>query len=148
MYFTLVLQTLQELLDSVRSRLHAGAAAVLTAGSGTSMQRNGDGDASIVPGLPPQHHAAVSAVAAALAELQQLESDSAVDSSSAGAAFIITFSCLRAFVRKQYASKVLTLMTARRNHDIWLHEVSPQPACSRHNEQVPLHNCWSGLPPV
>lgn len=68
----------QERLESVRSRLQAGAAALLTDASGAKQHSNG------VTGLPQGRHAAVSAVAGALAELQRLESDS-VDSGSTGA---------------------------------------------------------------
>jgi hypothetical protein len=73
---------MQELVDRVRSRLQAAAAALLT-GDQQKPQPAANGIAS---GLPQHQHAAVTAVALALARLQQLDSDSADASSTAGTA--------------------------------------------------------------
>lgn len=73
----------QELVGRVRSRLQAAAATLLT-GNQLSPQPAANG---IVSGLPQHQHAAVTAVASALAELQQLDSDSADASSTAGTSF-------------------------------------------------------------
>lgn len=67
----------------VRSRLQAAAAALLT-GDRLSPQPAANGIAS---GLLQHQHATVTAVASALAKLQQLDSDSADASSTAGTAF-------------------------------------------------------------
>ncbi len=71
---------MQELVDRVRSRLQAAAAALLT-GDQQKPQPAANGIAS---GLPQHQHAAVTAVALALARLQQLDSGSADASSASG----------------------------------------------------------------